>query len=49
MSETRSEEQRVAALGNKRFMSPKAKYNGVNLRAPAYAKHQAGRDALQLH
>lgn len=48
-SETRSEEQRVAALGNKRFMSPKAKYQGVNVPASAYAKHQAGRDVLQLH
>ena len=45
----RSEEQRVAALGSKRFMSPKSKFDGVNLRASSFARHQGGRDVLQVH
>ena len=48
-SATRCEEQRVAAMGSKRFMSSKSRYDGVNLRGSAYAKKQAGRDVLQLH
>ena len=46
---TRSEEQAVAALGSKRFMSPGSKYDGPNLRASKFAVSQAGRNALQLH
>ena len=45
----RSEEQRVAALGNSRFMSPGSKYDGVNLRASRFAVSQAGKNVLQLH
>ena len=46
---TRSEEQAVAALGSKRFMSAGCKYNGVNLRASKFATSQAGKSVLQLH
>ena len=45
----RSEEQRVAALGNNRFMSPGSTYDGVNLRASRLAVCQAGKKVLQLH
>ena len=46
---TRFEEQAVAALGTKRFMSPGCKFDGVNLRASKFATSQAGRSVLQLH
>ena len=49
MSDTRSEEQRVAALGKSRCMSPGSKYNGVNLRASSFSTKQGGRDVLHVH
>ena len=49
VSATRSEEQRVAALGKSRFMSAESKYKGVNLRASSFSTKQAGRDVLQVH
>ena len=48
-NEARSEEQRVAALGKRRFMSKKAKRKGPNLRAPATARTQGGGNVLQVH
>ena len=49
ISDTRNEEQRVAALGKSRFMSPQSKYKGLNLRASGFSTKQAGRDVLQVH
>lgn len=45
----RLEEQRVAAMGKKKYMSPGARRQGVNLRAPATAKTQKSNDVLQVH
>ena len=43
-----SDEQRVAAMGVQKMMSPKSKYKGANLRAPKTVKSQ-GRDQDKIH
>ena len=43
-----SEDQRVAAMGNMKMMSPKSRYKGPNLRAPSTAKTQ-GREEDKVH
>ena len=48
-SEAKSEEQRLAAMGKKRFMSKGSRGKGVNLRAPAGAKSQGGSGVLTVH
>ena len=45
----RLEEQQVAAMGKRRWYSKGSARKGVNLRAPATAKTQAGQDVLQVH
>ena len=47
-SDAQSEDQRVAAMGTRKMMSPKSRFKGPNLRAPATAKTQ-GRDADKVH
>ena len=43
-----SDEQKVAAMGTQKMMSPKSKYKGANLRAPKTVKSQ-GRDEDKVH
>ena len=45
----RSEEQKIAAMGQSRFMSRKSRGKHNNLRAPATAKSQSGGDVLQIY
>ena len=45
----RLHEQQVSAMGKMKWMSKNAQRKGVNLRAPATAKSQTGRDVLQVH
>ena len=45
----RLEEQQVAAMGKNRWMSPKSRREGANLRAPSTATKQKSGDTLQLH
>ena len=47
-SDAQSEDQRVAAMGAKKMMSPKSRFMGVNLRAPATARTQ-GREDDKAH
>ena len=43
-----SDEQKVAAMGVRKMMSPESKYKGANLRAPKTVKSQ-GRDEEKVH
>ena len=45
----RLEDQQVAAMGNQKWMSPASARKGANLRAPATAKKQGGKNVLQVH
>ena len=47
-TDAQSEDQRVAAMGVRKMMSPKSRFLGVNLRAPATAKTQ-GREEDKVH
>ena len=44
----KSEDQRIAAMGAKKMMSPKSRFVGANLRAPAATKTQ-GRENDKVH
>ena len=48
VTRAQSDEQRVAAMGVQKMMSPKSKYKGANLRAPKTVKSQ-GRDDVKVH
>ena len=47
-TDAQSEDQRVAAMGAKKMMSPKSRFVGANLRPPATAKTQ-GREDDKVH
>ena len=47
-TDAQSEDQRIAAMGAKKMMSPKSRFVGANLRAPATAKTQ-GREDDKVH
>ena len=44
----RLQEQQVKAMGKKKWMSPKARRQGNNLRAPATARTQGGSDVVRV-
>ena len=48
VTRAQSDEQKVAAMGVQKMMSPKSKYKGANLRAPKTVKSQ-GRDDVKVH
>ena len=43
-----SDDQKVAAMGVKKMMSPKSKYKGANCRAPK-TTHSQGKDDIKVH
>ena len=47
-TDAQSEDQRIAAMGAKKMMSPKSRFAGANLRAPATARTQ-GREEAKVH
>ena len=47
-TDAQSEDQRIAAMGAMKMMSPKSRFVGANLRAPATAKTQ-GREEAKVH
>ena len=47
-TKAQSDDQKVAAMGVKKMMSPKSKYKGPNLRAPKTVKSQA-KDDVKIH
>ena len=47
-TDAQSEDQRIAAMGMNKMMSPKSRFVGANLRAPATAKTQ-GREDDKVH
>ena len=48
ITKAQSDDQKVAAMGVKKMISPKSKYKGPNCRAPKTAKSQ-GRDDIKVH
>ena len=48
ITKAQSDDQKVAAMGVKKMISPKSKYTGPNCRAPKTVKSQ-GRDDLKVH
>ena len=48
VTRAQSDDQKVAAMGVQKMMSPKSKYKGANLRAPKTVKSQ-GRDEEKVH
>jgi len=48
-TQSRLEDQEVAAMGKRKWMSKSSARSGSNLRAPATALRQPGNDTLQVH
>ena len=48
-TQVRLEEQQIAALGSSRYMSPRSRFDNVNLAASDAAKRQAGGNVVKVH